>query len=64
MTVGKIAKEGDTILFKRNGSEIVGEVFKVNEGSVIVNIQSSDAKKINIDTPRTVVSHKNYQILK
>jgi uncharacterized protein YkvS len=59
----KIAKEGDKILFERNGFVIKGEVCKVRELSVIVTISKSDAKELNIDTPLTVVSHNNYQII-
>ncbi|MDQ0229847.1 DUF2187 family protein [Metabacillus malikii] len=64
MTIdGKIAKEGDKILFTRNGIEMIGEVFKVREESVIVSISKADAYLINVETPLTVVSHKNYQII-
>jgi uncharacterized protein YkvS len=58
------AKEGDKILFERNSMLIIGEVCKVREESVIVTISKSDAEELKIDTPLTVVSHKNYQIMK
>ena len=64
MTVNdKMAKEGDKILFTRNGIEIAGEVYKVREQSVIVTISKNDAYIINVETPLTVVSHKHYQII-
>ena len=59
----RIANEGDKIEFLRNGLEIVGEVIKSTENSVIVAISNSDAIRINVETPRTVVSHKKYRIL-
>lgn len=58
-----IAIEGDKILFKRNNFAIIGVVVKVNEASVIVKIDDSDAEKIKIDTPLTVVAHKNYEVI-
>ncbi|WP_313801198.1 DUF2187 family protein [Cytobacillus sp.] len=64
MYTSKIANEGDQIRFKRNNLSINGEVIKVKESSVIVQISPSDADRINIDTPYTVVSHRNYKLLK
>jgi uncharacterized protein YkvS len=64
MTTNQLAKEGDKVLFERNGLVIIGEVFKVREASVIVTISKSDAEGINVETPLTVVSHKNYQLVK
>ncbi len=58
-----IALKGEKVLFKRNTFFILGEVVKVNEGSVIVKISESDAVKLKIDTPLTVVAHKNYKII-
>jgi uncharacterized protein YkvS len=63
MTTDKIAKEGDKVLFERNGIVIIGKVSKVREESVIVTISKSDADALKVDTPLTVVSHKNYQII-
>ncbi|SEN61558.1 hypothetical protein SAMN05192533_1167 [Mesobacillus persicus] len=59
-----IAELGDKVRFIRNGMLIVGEVTIVKNESVIVNVSRSDAKKLNIETPITVVAHKNYQIIK
>ena len=63
METNKMANEGDKILFKRNSVSIIGEVIQVKEGSVVVQINDSDAERIKIDTPITVVSHKNYKIV-
>ncbi|KOP81799.1 DUF2187 family protein [Cytobacillus solani] len=63
MFTSKIASEGDQVLFKRNNLSINGEVIKVKESSVIVQISPSDADRINIDTLYTVVSHRNYKLL-
>ncbi|WP_409974502.1 DUF2187 family protein [Bacillus sp. Bva_UNVM-123] len=64
MPIAIIAIVGDKILFKRNKLSISGEVVKVKEESVIVKISDSDAEKIKIETPLTVVAHKNYEIIK
>lgn len=58
-----IAKEGDRVLFKRKDYSIIGEVLRVKEESVIVQISKSDAELIDVQTPITVVSHKHYQLL-
>lgn len=58
----QIAREGSLISFQRNGFNIFGEVVKVKEDSVLVSISSADAKRLNIETPITVVSHKHYQL--
>lgn len=63
MFTSKIASEGDQVLFKRNNLSINGEVIKVKESSVIVQISPSDAERIRIDTLYTVVSHRNYKLL-
>lgn len=63
MPTSIIAVIGDKILFKRNNLSIIGTVVKVNEASVIVKIDDSDAEKIKIDTPLTVVAHKNYEVI-
>jgi len=64
LTTVIIALEGDKVLFKRNKLSILGEVVKVKEESVIVKISESDAEKLKIETPLTVVAHKNYKIIK
>lgn len=63
MLTGKIAEEGDQIRFKRNNLSINGEVIKVKESSVIVQLSHTDAERIKLDTPYTVVSHKHYKVL-
>lgn len=54
---------GDKIKFKRMGLSFIGEVSLIREESVIVKLKSSDAETLKLDTPYTVVSHKNYVIL-
>lgn len=63
IVVDRMAAESDMVLFKRKSFSIIGEVLDVKEGSVIVKISDSDANRINVDTPLTVVSHKNYKIV-
>ncbi|MGD6857016.1 DUF2187 family protein [Bacillus infantis] len=58
-----MAKEGDVIRFKRHDLSITGTVVKVKEESVLVQISDEDALMLKIDTPITVVSHKNYKIV-
>ncbi len=58
-----IADLGDKVRFVRNGMIIIGEVTISRNESVIVNISKADAMKLNIETPITVVAHKNYQII-
>lgn len=58
-----IADCGDKVRFIRNGMIIIGDVTITRNESVIVNISKADAMKLNIETPITVVSHKNYQII-
>lgn len=59
----KVAKEGEKVFFIRNELDIIGEVCKVRDESVIVRISNTDAEKLQVETPLTVVSHKNYQII-
>lgn len=51
---------GEKIQFHRFGETFVGEVSIVRDDSVIVKVSESDAKTLKLDTPLTVVSHKNY----
>ena len=62
-TENRIVEIGDKILFTRHGFKIVGEVSLIKDVSVIVNISKADARRLNIETASTVVSHKHYQIL-
>lgn len=63
LSVDKIALKGDNVFFKRSQQSIIGEVITVKNESVIVKISDSDAEKLNIETPLTVVSHKNYEVM-
>lgn len=58
-----LADTGDTILFHRQGQQFTGKVVKVKEESVLVSLTHQDAKLLHIETPITVVAHKNYQLL-
>ncbi|PGL67868.1 DUF2187 family protein [Bacillus sp. AFS055030] len=55
----KIAELGDHVLFK---NAIKGIVVKVNENTVIVNIIENKTS-LEFEGNRTVVSHKNYQVI-
>jgi uncharacterized protein YkvS len=57
-----IAQIGDVVLFSRHGTAFFGTVTKIKEASVIVKISQNDAHKLDLQTPFTVVSHKNYII--
>ncbi len=59
----KTAKDGDKIRFTRLGVELVGEVHQVRESSVIAKISEEDAHLLRLDTPLTVISHKNYEVI-
>lgn len=63
MVENKVANKGDRIRFERLGYTIIGEVVRVKEESVLVSISEYDAERLKIDTPITVVSHKNYKLL-
>ena len=56
-------KIDEKISFKRNDHEVQGTIFKILEQSVIVEISTEDAKKINVPSNLTVVSHKNYTVI-
>lgn len=56
-------KIDEKISFIRNDHEVQGTIFKILEQSVIVEISTEDAKKINVPSNLTVVSHKNYTVL-
>lgn len=59
----KTAKDGDMIKFSRHGLELTGEVHQVRESSVIVKLSDEDAEYLKLDTPLTIVSHKNYVLI-
>jgi uncharacterized protein YkvS len=54
---------GDKVKFKRFGHPLVGEVSLIREESVIVKLDQTDAETLKLDTPLTVVSHKNYTLI-
>ncbi|PLS17496.1 DUF2187 domain-containing protein [Bacillus sp. M6-12] len=56
----KMANIGEEIVFKKT---VKGTVEKVNENSVIVVI-TSNPDNVEFLSDRTVVNHKNYQVVK
>ena len=56
-------KIDEKISFTRNNHEVQGTIFKILEQSVIVEISTEDAKKINVPSNLTVVSHKHYKVI-
>lgn len=59
----KTAKDGDIVKFSRHGLELTGEVHQVRESSVVVKLSDEDAEYLKLDTPLTIVSHKNYVLI-
>ena len=56
-------KIDEKISFTRDNHEVQGTIFKILEQSVIVEISTEDAKKINVPSNLTVVSHKHYTVI-
>lgn len=59
----KIAKIGDVIEFKRNDNEMFGTVYSVLDNSVVVDCTAMCNLKELRMPERTVVNHRNYQIV-
>ncbi|MEK4147924.1 DUF2187 family protein [Robertmurraya sp. FSL W8-0741] len=59
----KKAAIGDTVKFTRFGHTFFGTVTIIREQSIIVKLEPSDADKLSLDTPFTVVSHKHYKVV-
>lgn len=57
------AAVGDTVKFSRNGFKISGKVESYRENTVIISISDADAAKLHLESPLTLVNHKNYEIL-
>lgn len=51
---------GDKVKFARLGVIFIGEITAIREASVVVKISEVDARILKLETPLTVVSHKNY----
>lgn len=60
----KRAQIGDVISFLRNGVKVKGLVFKIRDNSALVKINESNATSLGLETPNTVVNHKNYIVVK
>ncbi|MEB2280215.1 YkvS family protein [Lysinibacillus xylanilyticus] len=52
------ASHRDTIEFERNGLTIQGLVATYREHTVLVSISDSDAAKLHLESPITLVNHK------
>lgn len=57
-----IANVGDTVVFERKELFILGEVIKVQENTVMVELHEGFAFDLNLSTNLTVVNHKNYEL--
>ncbi|MFJ8104084.1 DUF2187 family protein [Lysinibacillus sp. NPDC096212] len=57
------ASYGDTIQFERNGLIIQGVVEMYRENTAFVSISDSDAARIRLESPTTLVNHKNYTVI-
>ena len=57
-------KIGDIVEFERRGLSILGKVSMVRELSCIVEIDEEVADFFCYETPRTVVRHENYKVVR
>ena len=57
-------KVGDIVEFERRGLSILGKVSIVRELSCIVEIDEEVADHFCYETPRTVVRHENYKVVR
>ena len=62
--VVEIGKVGDVVEFERRGLSILGKVSIVRELSCIVEIDEEVAEHFCYETPRTVVRHENYKVVR
>ncbi|MCM3443288.1 MULTISPECIES: DUF2187 family protein [Metabacillus] len=60
----KNALIGDTVQFERKTMTFSCKVIALRENSVIVELSELDAKRLEVESTRTVVNHKNYKIKK
>jgi uncharacterized protein YkvS len=60
--MANIAQSGDVIIFERGGLTVKGMVFKIRNNSALVKINNSMAASLGLETPMTVVNHKNYRV--
>ena len=64
MTIEDKGKVGDIVEFERRGLSILGKVSIVRELSCIVEIDEEVAEHFCYETPRTVVRHENYKVIR
>lgn len=58
----KKIKVGDSVTFTRKKMMISGEVIQIGENTVMVKVDESTRRLLEISTNETVVNHKNYTI--
>ena len=64
ISVEEKGKVGDIVEFERRGLSILGKVSIVRELSCIVEIDEEVAEHFCYETPRTVVRHNNYKVVR
>ena len=63
-TIEDKGRVGDIVEFERRGLSILGKVSIVRELSCIVEIDEEVADHFCYETPRTVVRHENYKVVR
>lgn len=64
VTIEEKGKVGDIVEFERRGLSVLGKVTIVRELSCIVDIDEEVANHFCYETPRTVVRHENYKVIR
>lgn len=64
VTIEEKGKVGDIVEFERRGLSVLGKVTIVRELSCIVDIDEEVANHFSYETPRTVVRHENYKVIR
>lgn len=57
-------KLGNSIKFYRKDTFLVGDVVQIRENTVMIEVCETVEKILNIPNNLTVVSHKNYEIIR
>lgn len=57
------AEIGSKVVFERKKKLVEGLVIGISTNSVIVEISMKDQVFLSLDNDRTVVNHKNYQLV-
>lgn len=64
VTIEEKGKVGDIVEFERRGLSILGKVTIVRDLSCIVDIDEEVAEHFCYETPRTVVRHGKYKVVR